>query len=227
MRAGQIDTISNIADRGIVIDPQWQHLALYALGAAVLLSLLFRVPYVGRILRALFSVTLLALCLFMVLQQAPYEPGLARISSRLGLDTQTVAGREVRVPMALDGHFWATAAINGVPRRMLIDSGATVTALSSETADLASVAQNTGLMPVMMQTANGIIRAETGTINHLSLGGIRARGLKVVISPALGHTDILGMNFLSRLSSWRVEGRTLILVPVAKTAPVHKGRHAS
>lgn len=201
---------------GIVINPEWQHLALYAVGAAILLVLVFQIPYVGRALRALFSVALLAVCLFTVLQQAPYEPGLARLTSRLGLDDQTVVGRTVRIPMAVDGHFWAKAAVNGVPRRMLIDSGATITALSSETADLASVTRNTRLVPVMMQTANGIIRAETGTIDHLSLGGIDARGLKVVISPALGRTDILGMNFLSQLASWRVEGRTLILTPATK-----------
>src|SRR3546814_2940963 len=49
------------------------------------------------------------------------------------------------------------------------------------------------------------------------LGGITARDLKVVISPALGDIDVLGMNFLSQLASWRVEGRTLILVPPGNT----------
>lgn len=211
---------------GIVINPEWPHLALYAVGAALLLVLLFQIPHVGRVLRALFSVALLAFCLFTVLQQAPYEPGLARLSSRLGLDDQSVVGGTVRIPMALDGHFWAKVVLNGVPRRMLIDSGATITALSSETADRASVTRNTSLVPVMMQTANGIIRAETGTIEHLRLGGIEAHGLKVVISPALGRTDVLGMNFLSQLASWRVEGRTLILVPATKTHSV-RNEHRS
>ena len=35
----------------------------------------------------------------------------------------------------------------------------------------------------------------------------------MVVSPAFGETDVLGMNFLSRLKSWRVEGSTLILEP--------------
>jgi aspartyl protease family protein len=29
----------------------------------------------------------------------------------------------------------------------------------------------------------------------------------------LGDTNLLGMNFLSSLESWRVEGRTLVLEP--------------
>jgi aspartyl protease family protein len=206
---------------GIVVNPGWPQMALYATGAAVLLFLLFRIPYIGRIVRALFSAALLALCMFTVLQQAPFDPTLARMSARLGLDDQTVSGGEVRIPMALDGHFWASAVVNGVPRRMLIDSGATVTALSETTADIAAVDRRASLTPVMMQTANGVVRAETGSIARFSLGSIEARNLKVVISPALGRVDILGMNFLSQLASWRVEGRTLILVPATKKRQAH------
>jgi aspartyl protease family protein len=40
-----------------------------------------------------------------------------------------------------------------------------------------------------------------------------ARNLKVVTALGLGELDVLGMNFLSRLQSWRVEGNTLVLVP--------------
>src|SRR5678815_4054778 len=36
-------------------------------------------------------------------------------------------GREVRIPMAIDGHFWIDGEINGTPVKFLVDSGATVT----------------------------------------------------------------------------------------------------
>lgn len=197
----------------ITINPEWQQLGLYAAGAALLLILLFNIPFVGRIIRSLFSFALLVFCLFLLFQQAPFDPTLARLTARLGLDQQEVKGEEVRIRMSPDGHFWAQVAINGVERRMLVDSGATVTALSQRTAELASIDRSAGLLPVMMRTANGIVQAETGTVDRLSLGGIEARNLKVVVSPALGPVDILGMNFLSQLASWRVEGRTLILTP--------------
>jgi len=120
--------------------------------------------------------------------------------------------------MSQDGHFWARATVNGVPRRMLIDSGATVTAISQSTARAASVAPQSGIVPVLMRTANGTVRVETGTIDRLEIGGLEARDLSAVISPALGDVDILGMNFLTQLASWRVEGRTLILEPSAPAA---------
>jgi aspartyl protease family protein len=193
--------------------PEWQQLAIYAGAAAIVLVILFNIPFVGRILRTLFSVGLLAFCLFFLFQQAPFDPTLSRIRSQLGLDDQRVTGSDVRIAMSPDGHFWARVSINGVQRRMLIDSGATISAISEKTAAEASVTKGTSLMPVVLQTANGAVRAETGSIDRLTVGSIQARNLKTVVSPALGPVDILGMNFLSQLASWRVEGRILILVP--------------
>ena len=193
--------------------PEWQHLALYAVGAAFIILLLQRIPVFGRLIRFAFSLGLLAFLIFVLLQQAPYQPELARLSSKLGLDDQKVVGKELRVRMSSDGHFWVVASVNGVKRRMLIDSGATVTAISEQTAREARVDAGTGLAPVVLRTANGATRAEIGSVDELRVGNIVARNLRIVTSPGLGNLDVLGMNFLSKLESWRVEGQTLILVP--------------
>jgi aspartyl protease family protein len=173
--------------------PEWQQLALYAVGAALALVVLFNIPFLGRIFRSLFSVAILAFMVFVLLQQAPYDPILSRWTERLGLSTQQVVGNEVRIRLASDGHFWARVEINGTEQRMMIDSGATITALSAETARQAGVGKELAIAPV--------------------IEGIEARNLKVVISPAFGGTSVLGMNFLSQLASWRVEKDTLVLVP--------------
>ena len=193
--------------------PEWQHLAVYAVAAAVIIIAIQRVPYVGRFFRFAFSAGLLAFLIFILLQQAPYQPELSRFTQRLGLDDQQVSGKELRVTMSGDGHFWVVASINGVPRRMLIDSGATVSAISLDTAREAHVDVGTGLTPVILQTANGAAQAETGKADEIRVGNIVARNLRIVTGPGLGNLDVLGMNFLSRLQSWRVEGRTLVLVP--------------
>ena len=199
----------------ITTDLPWNELAIYAVGAALILVILFKIPYVGRVFRALFSFALLAFGIFLVLQQAPFDPNLSRITANLGLDAQEVVGDEVRIPMSPDGHFWAKVRVNGAERRMLVDSGATVTALSKATADAAGVKADATLVPLLMKTANGTVRADAGTVDRLAIGGIEAKKLKVVIAPGLGDTDVLGMNFLSELQSWRVEDRTLILTPKA------------
>jgi aspartyl protease family protein len=130
----------------------------------------------------------------------------------LGERGQTVGGT-LRVPMAPDGHFWVRARINGHEQRFLIDSGATTTALSADAADAAELEIERGGFPVLINTANGTVEADRTRIRRLSMGPIVAKDMAAVVSPAFGDMNVLGMNFLSSLESWRVEGRTLILVP--------------
>ena len=193
--------------------PEWQTLAIYAGGAALIIMLLQRIPYVGRFVRFAFSLGLLAFLIFILLTQAPYQPELSRITSKLGLDDQQVSGKELHVQMSPDGHFWVLASINGVPRRMLIDSGATVTALSQSTAHAAKIDVGSSFAPIVLRTANGAAPAQIGRVDEIRVGNIVARNLRIVTAPGLGELDVLGMNFLSKLQSWRVEGQTLVLVP--------------
>lgn len=193
--------------------PEWTQLALYAGATALILLVLMRLPYVGKAVRFVLSFGLLAFFIFLVFQQAQFDPTLSRITERFGLGGQQVTGQEVRIRMSPDGHFWANTSINGIERRMLVDSGATITAITTETARQAGIEPGASLTPVMIRTANGVVRAETGVADTLRMEGITAESLRVVVSPAFGRIEVLGMNFLSRLESWRVEGETLILVP--------------
>jgi aspartyl protease family protein len=125
---------------------------------------------------------------------------------------QTV-GETLRVPLSEDGHFWVRAQVNGAEQRFLIDSGATTTALSVATANAAGVEVDVSGFPVMLNTANGTVEARRAVVERLRVGPIESRALGVVVSPAFRDTNVLGMNFLSSLESWRVEGNTLVLVP--------------
>lgn len=188
---------------------------LYALLLILPLSALIarRVPVVRTLVMLVTWGAIFAL-LFMVLsQREKFDPYLQRIASFLKLDDQQVVGRETRIRMASDGHFWARVTIGGVQRRMLVDSGATITALSTQTATAAGLDVTDSMFPMVLNTANGPITAKTATVAEIRLGDVVARDLGVVVSPAFGDTDVLGMNFLSKLKSWRVEGRTLILEP--------------
>jgi aspartyl protease family protein len=192
------------------LDP---HMLVSVAAGVILLLVLLRIPYLGGLLRFLFSAAILVLIVVLIVQRAPFDPFLARLMSRLKLDTQEVVGKELRIRMAGNGHFMADARINGVERRMLIDSGATITALSARTAAAAGLEPQADVVPVVIRTANGMIPAQTATVDVIEVGNITARNLKVVISPAFGDIDVLGMNFLSKLQSWRVEDNILVLVP--------------
>jgi len=126
---------------------------------------------------------------------------------------QSVVGDEVRIAMAQDGHFYARATINGTERTLLVDSGASFTSLSADTAAAANVAIDSVEPRIPLDTANGMVMAQPATIGELRVGGITARDAPAVVSAAFGDQDVLGMSFLSKLKAWRVEGETLVLVP--------------
>lgn len=122
------------------------------------------------------------------------------------------AGEALRVHKSADGHFWVNVSVNGNEERFLIDSGATVTALSVGAA-LRSNVEPAGGYPMILNTANGAIAADRAEARTLIVGTIRRDNMPVVIAEEFGGTNVLGMNFLSSLSSWSVEGEWLILVP--------------
>lgn len=126
---------------------------------------------------------------------------------------QQVHGGAMRIAMAEDGHFWADATVNGRTVRFLIDSGATTTAMSRASAAAARVTVEESGFPVSIDTANGTVSARRATIDKLQLGPIQADNLPIVVAEEFGDTDVLGMNFLSQMESWRVEGRFLVLQP--------------
>jgi aspartyl protease family protein len=170
----------------------------------------------GAVLRSLIGwVVVIGVAWAMIAHRDQVERVVNAVAERVGAGEQTVEGEAVRIQMSADGHFWARVKINGYSKRMLVDSGATLTAINPETARDAGVEVGTGGFPVVITTANGSIAAQRARVERVAVGSLETRNLSVVVSPAFGNVDVLGMNFLSRLGSWRVEGKTLILEPKA------------
>lgn len=170
-------------------------------------------PRLAGLMAGIGNLGLIAALLLTIVQVTRFTTGKDLALPQVGMPRQVVEGRETRIAMDRDGHFWIDAGVNGVPRRFLVDTGATLTAISEETAVAAQVPERAIRQTVRMRTANGTVHAELSSIGELRFGNIVARDLDAVVAPGLGETNVLGMNFLSRLASWRVEGKTLVLVP--------------
>lgn len=201
-------TISAIPRSGLLL------MVVAAIAVSAIGSLMVRrkVP-LGLMVRRASTVVLGGVLLVVVLQLSRFDSRLEIAVPQFGLPEQIVEGGETRIPMAPDGHFWLRAQINGVPANFLVDTGATLTAISQDLADRAAIKPRPGGLPVTINTANGPVSAELSTIGEMRFGSVAARGLDVVIAPSLGQTNVVGMNLLSRLASWRVEGNNMILVP--------------
>ena len=122
-------------------------------------------------------------------------------------------GQRLRIPVAPDGHYWVEGRINGAPARFLIDSGATITALSESSAQASGLNYDVGAPGVIMTTANGRVEARRSNVATLAIGPVHASDLPVVVSPAFGDVNVIGMNMLSRLKSWGVQDGEMVLTP--------------
>ena len=120
-------------------------------------------------------------------------------------------GQEIRIPMAIDGHFWIDGELNGVRTKFLVDSGATMTTVGRDTARRAGI-EVSPRPDQIVRTGNGIIKVSSGQARRLQVGTIERTDFGMHVA---GEDDlnVLGMNFLSSLRRWGVEGRWLVLVP--------------
>lgn len=145
-----------------------------------------------------------------------FRDDLAYVGERLkaeatGSPVVEAQGDQVRIPMAIDGHFWLQGSINGVPARFLVDSGATMTTIDRRIAEKAGV-ETSAKPDQMVRTGNGIIKVSSGRASELRIASISRRdvGLHIVENDDM---NVLGMNYLSSLKRWGVEGRWLVLEP--------------
>ncbi len=130
-----------------------------------------------------------------------------------GTASQTVMGEAINIKRQDDGHYWVQVEINRKSAKFLIDSGATTTAINSKTARETGIEVDASGYPVIINTANGKVTAQRGLAASLQLGPLQLDDHKVVVSDSFGDTNVLGMNFLDGLSSWKVENNIMTLQP--------------
>jgi len=142
-----------------------------------------------------------------------FRDNLGWVAQRLRAEadgTPISEGREMRIPMAIDGHFWVKARLNGHDVRFLVDSGATTTTIDRGTAEAAGV-EMSNRRDQYVRTGNGVIRVATGRADEIRIGTITRHDVVLEVADN-DDLNVLGMNYLSSLSRWGVEGRWLVLV---------------
>jgi aspartyl protease family protein len=189
---------------------------VYLIGCLVLVAsgLLVRRAPIGQTLKIALAWVLIFAAAFAIFALRDDFRALGRriMGEATGEAGQEIRGGELRIRASEDGHYWIDGEVNGRAVRFLVDSGATVTMLSRASADDAGVASGGGF-GVIVDTANGRTSVDRGRIASLKIGPIERTDFPVYISGTIGNTNVLGMNFLSSLRSWGVEGQTLVLRP--------------
>jgi aspartyl protease family protein len=116
---------------------------------------------------------------------------------QLRVSTDLQGGSSVVLKRNRAGHYVAPGKINGIDVVYLLDTGATLVAVSSELAEKAGLQPGA---PSHSRTANGVVRSWLTEIDQLQLGPITMRDVKASILPNMpAHEVLLGMSFLQHL----------------------------
>ena len=171
-----------------------------------------RLP-LGYVAKAAFAWIAIFAALFAIFSfrfefKAVWERVKADISGTAG---QSVSGEEITIRRQDDGHYWLQVDVNGKPVRFMIDSGATTTAVNANTAREKGIEVDANGYPVFLNTANGSVAAQRGIIQSLKIGTHEIGQHNVVVSESFGDTNVLGMNFLDSMQSWKVEANVMTL----------------
>ncbi|WP_253343620.1 TIGR02281 family clan AA aspartic protease [Sphingobium sp. OAS761] len=198
----------------------WYLLAMVLVGSALVAR---RLPISSILRLALVWVAIFAglLGLLKLAQGQGYLTGRwaeqggasADNGTMMSLPPVRAEGQSIHIAQAPDGHYWVEGTINGTPARFLIDSGATFTALSENTARIAGLNFDIGEPGIIINTANGQVQARRSNVATLAIGPVQTSDLPVVVSPAFGEVNVIGMNMLSRLNSWGVRDGDMVLTP--------------
>jgi aspartyl protease family protein len=119
--------------------------------------------------------------------------------------------RTVELRAAQNGHFHARAYVNGRPVDVLVDTGATIVALTAEDARAAGVHVSNADFTHRVSTANGTARVAMVTLHHVAIDEIVVYNVRAAVAePGRLATTLLGMSFLGQLR--RAEMRRGVLV---------------
>ena len=110
-----------------------------------------------------------------------------------------------------DGHYWATARVNGAVVKFLVDTGATMISLTKRDARKIGVDTDKLERVVDVRTAAGRVKAGTVFIEKIEIDGVVLENVQAVVLDEGLEYSLLGMSFLNRLEGWYVTPGAIII----------------
>jgi aspartyl protease family protein len=108
------------------------------------------------------------------------------------------------------GHVILTAAINGAPVRLLLDTGASLVTLTREDARAAGISPGELVFNRLVSTANGTARMAPVTLREVRIDQLSVYDVPAAVLEDL-NVSLLGMSFLSRLQSYEMRDGKLTI----------------
>lgn len=167
---------------------------------------------IGETMRQLliWLVIILALATLYLYRQEAFGVGnrllAGLVPGRAVVVTTSEGGEEVILHKLLDGHFAADVSVDGQTISMLVDTGASMVALSHEDAVRIGIDPSQLTYSMTVMTANGRARAAPVTLDQVAIGPIIRNNVAASVAED-GRLDqsLLGMSFLETLGSLQMQ----------------------
>ena len=150
--------------------------------------------------------------------EAEVEVANRRVTLRLGgaqlkfdaAGSGSANGNQIVMTAGSGGHFLSPGAINGQAVVFLVDTGATLVAMSQSEADRIGLRWRDGQRG-MAQTANGPVPVHRARLASVRIGDVTVFDVEATVVPMQMEQILLGNSFLTRFQMKR-ENDTLTLV---------------
>ncbi|WP_336979089.1 retropepsin-like aspartic protease family protein [Brevundimonas nasdae] len=139
--------------------------------------------------------------------------GMAQAATPVVEAAVGASGTDAQVVKGADGHYWAEANIDGKAVRVLVDTGASVVALTRADALRLGVDPEPEAFTGKVQTASGVVRAAPVQLKTISVAGARVDRVEALVVEQGLEYSLLGMSYLGRLSAFSATPTGLTLRP--------------
>ena len=140
-------------------------------------------------------------------------PGPAALTAQpAGAVAAPINSRSMVVPRDARGHFQVDGRIDGRPISFMVDTGASVIALTASDAGRLGIHPAQSEFIAAVKTANGTVRAAPTQLDMVEIGDLLVRDVPALVLPDEALTEnLLGLSFLSRLRRFEYSDGKLVL----------------
>jgi aspartyl protease family protein len=140
---------------------------------------------------------------------APSAPAATAV---VAMPATVSGGRTVVIPRGRDGHFQVDARVDGKRIGFMVDTGASLIALTESSAARLGIRPSSREFTAQVKTANGMARAARTELSRVEIDGVVVRNVAALIMPneALSE-NLLGLSFLAKLRRFEYSNGKLVL----------------
>ncbi len=124
----------------------------------------------------------------------------------------TSGRRSVTIRQDSRGHFQVGGQVDGRRVDFMVDTGASVVALSEREAGRLGIRPGRDDFTAQVKTANGVVKAAPVTLRSVDINGLVVRNVRALVVPGNALSEnLLGLSYLTKLKRFEYANGKLVL----------------